>query len=274
MTDPLNSPRSLRIGETTSRMLQREPSLFRQHGAVVVLDALPERRRRSPPRRSCRRFPRRRAHRPRRGKRPSPRADETPVSFSATGFMKVMQVAASVQITASPIEFKVTRSRSFSSASCAAASVRRSSACLQAGDVGQCVPIARIALPVGVALEHLAAVEHPDPVAILVAHAELGFEERHLAADMRAVGRGDGLAVVRMDQRQPQIRIAVELVLAIAQHLLPDRRIVAGAALAHVEVPQRPGRRSPAQSSSASRPRRCAASDCLRASMSSICETR
>ena len=28
MTDPLNSPRSLRIGETTSRMLQREPSLF------------------------------------------------------------------------------------------------------------------------------------------------------------------------------------------------------------------------------------------------------
>ena len=42
MTDPLNSPCSLRIGETTSRMLQREPSLLQQHRAAVVLDALPE----------------------------------------------------------------------------------------------------------------------------------------------------------------------------------------------------------------------------------------
>ena len=90
MTDPLNSPFSLRIGETTSRMLQREPSL-RDSTARLLCSTRCLRPRSDRTRwRSSRRFPRRPARRPHRAERPSPRSEETPVSFSATGFMKVI----------------------------------------------------------------------------------------------------------------------------------------------------------------------------------------
>ena len=121
-----------------------------------------------------------------------------PVSFSATGFMKVTRFAASVQITASPIDCRVTLSRSFSSASIAAETMQARFGLLAPSDVGQAAD-GPDQPPDGVTLDGLAAVEDPDPVPVLVAHSELGFEKRRLAGEVGAVGLGDELAVVGMD---------------------------------------------------------------------------
>ena len=149
--------------------------------------------------------------------------------------MKVIRVAASVQMTASPIEFKVTRRRSFSSASMRHRDGEALLRLLALGDVGQAADRPD-QLPVLVALQRLAAVEDPDPVPILVAHPELGLEERRLALQMRAIGHGDDLLVVRMDHGQPAVGVAVELAFFVAEHFHPGGG-VGGAALAHVHVP-------------------------------------
>ena len=234
MTEPLNSPLSLRIGETTSRMLQREPSLrdstarllcstrclsaAKHRGAGDLLAAFLVDRRVDLVERAPMRLFRGgagqllggRIHEGDAGRRVG--ADDG-VADRIQGDAQALLLVGQHRHRDRKALFGL----------------------LALGDVGQAADRPD-QLPVLVALERLAAIEDPDPVPVLVAHPELGLEERRLALEMGAVGIGHDLLVVRMDHRQPAVGVAVELALFVAEHLHPGGGI-GRAALAHIHVP-------------------------------------
>src|SRR5205823_4939495 len=79
----------------------------------------------------------------------------------------------------------------------------------------------------GIPLDDLPAIENPDPMAVLVAHPELGFDDRAQALFMGLAAFDRPLAVIGVDQSEPGIAVAADLILGVAQHLFPDAGIVA-----------------------------------------------
>ena len=92
-------------------------------------------------------------------------------------------------------------------------------------------------LPVGIALDHATARQHPHPVALVVAQSVLGLKRGQLATQVAGQCLIGHQQIIRVDLVAPQRCTDIDLVRCIAQHLRPAG--VAGAhSLGEVVFPQ------------------------------------